>query len=477
MEADTGADVALLQAAIELADDETATERASFYAYARRGRPEATAQVSRDVEVRHRGQAYRIVVSQLAPNRYRTEVDGPSSRSEVERLSGHERRITIDGVTHRTLISARAPTCWSRSTASRTASPATTAASSAPAVRPWSSRSPSAEGDEVAEGDVVAVVESMKMETSLTAPFAGRVRRVLSGTNVQVPAHTPLLQLEAIEDEAAESSAERVVVRRRGGVQRGRAEAAIDRLRCALLGYDVCGDEVRRALAVLRECDTDVTAAEQLAAGRLHRRARSDARPPRRSRARAPAQPAGVPARVPALARREGRAAPGALRHPARARALALRRREPGPHPALEDACYRLFVSQGRADLARAAVMAILEKRLERADEFVGKVERQFRGVLDRLELATERRDPVIADHARQLRNRYYDQPVIVERQAAGLRRAGAPSGGAAGGPASAPTARSTSAPSSRRRSCSPRSSSTACRTPPRASTRCCWRS
>ena len=57
---------------------------------------------------------------------------------------------------------------------------------------------PVSEGDEVAEGDVVAVVESMKMETSLTAPFAGRVRRVLTGTNVQVPAHTPLLQLEAI---------------------------------------------------------------------------------------------------------------------------------------------------------------------------------------------------------------------------------------------------------------------------------------
>ena len=33
--------------------------------------------------------------------------------------------------------------------------------------------------------------------------------------------------------------------------------------------------------------------------------------------------------------------------------------------------------------------------------------------MLDRLELATERRDPVIADLARQLRNRYYDQPLI----------------------------------------------------------------
>ena len=33
--------------------------------------------------------------------------------------------------------------------------------------------------------------------------------------------------------------------------------------------------------------------------------------------------------------------------------------------------------------------------------------------MLDRLEAATERRDPVIADLARQLRNRYFDQPVI----------------------------------------------------------------
>ena len=142
MEADTGADAAILQAAIEIADRETATERASFYAYARRGRPEATAQVSRTVEVRHRGQAYRIVVAQLAPNRYRcedrrlgrrgqrssgcpaTSAGSPSPASPTARSSA-----------------ARAPTCWSRSTASRTASPATTAASSAPAARRWSSRS------------------------------------------------------------------------------------------------------------------------------------------------------------------------------------------------------------------------------------------------------------------------------------------------------------------------------------------------
>ncbi len=416
MEADHGADAAILQAAIELADDETATERASFYAYARRGRPEAAAQVSRVVEVRNRGQAYRIVVAQLAPNRYRTEVDGAVVEAVVERLSGHERRITIAGQTHRTMISRQGadllvevhgvPHRISRDDGGFVRSGGPSVVVGIP-VR---------EGDEVAEGDVVAVVESMKMETSLTAPFAGRVRRVLTGTNVQVPAHTPLLQLEAIEVEAAESSAERVTFASEETVSD--PVQAIDRLRWALLGYDVSGDEVRRALACLRECDADVTDAEHelldvFTDVRALTRARHD--DPDRELFHSPQEYMhaflrSLDAKAERLPERFETLLARALGHYG---VESLERT-----PALEDACYRLFVSQGRVDLARAAVMAILEKRLERADEYVGNVDNDFRGVLDRLELATERRDPVIADLARQLRTRYFDQPVILERQA-----------------------------------------------------------
>lgn len=40
-----------------------------------------------------------------------------------------------------------------------------------------------AEGDQVAAGDVVATIEAMKMEASITAPVAGTVERLaLSGT-------------------------------------------------------------------------------------------------------------------------------------------------------------------------------------------------------------------------------------------------------------------------------------------------------
>ena len=62
--------------------------------------------------------------------------------------------------------------------------------------RRWSWRSRSRPGDEVAAGDVVAVVESMKLETALRAPVAGRVREVLVAANTQVEGGTKLLRLE-----------------------------------------------------------------------------------------------------------------------------------------------------------------------------------------------------------------------------------------------------------------------------------------
>ena len=42
--------------------------------------------------------------------------------------------------------------------------------------------------------------------------------------------------------------------------------------------------------------------------------------------------------------------------------------------PRLEEACYRLFLSQQRAEIARTAIVAILDRRLEDADELVGHV-------------------------------------------------------------------------------------------------------
>ena len=46
-------------------------------------------------------------------------------------------------------------------------------------------------GDTVAVGDSLAVLEAMKMEMAVRAPFAGKVRQVMTIPNVQVDTGAP----------------------------------------------------------------------------------------------------------------------------------------------------------------------------------------------------------------------------------------------------------------------------------------------
>ena len=106
---------------------------------------------------------------------------------------------------------------------------------------------PVAVGDEVAAGAPVLVLESMKMETVLPAPFRARVRELLVSAGSQVETGAPLLRLEPVgdADEAVEEApgasveldldgrapAETTAAER---AARGRADL------CAmLLGYDI----------------------------------------------------------------------------------------------------------------------------------------------------------------------------------------------------------------------------------------------
>ncbi len=194
------ADAALVQAAIALTDEATAAARARFYALARRGRPHADAEADQTVDVLHRGSSYRLTVSQTGPRRYLVTVDGARIEATVEQLTEHERRLTYGGRSYRTMTAVQdadllvevngVPHRISRDEGGlvRAHSPGVVVAI------------PVSEGDEVQAGDVVAVTESMKMESSLTATVHGRVREVLVSANAQVPAGKPLLQIEPLED-------------------------------------------------------------------------------------------------------------------------------------------------------------------------------------------------------------------------------------------------------------------------------------
>jgi acetyl/propionyl-CoA carboxylase alpha subunit/acetyl-CoA carboxylase carboxyltransferase component len=418
------ADVALIGAAIEMGEIETALERANFYAFARRGRPQADAVVGRTIDLRHAGHGYRFRVQEVGPQRFRVEVDGVTAEVEVERLDAYERRIVYRGDAYRTVTSAQGaqllievngvPHRVSRDDRGFVRSLAPGVVISIP-VTP---------GDEVAPGDVVAVLESMKMESSLTAPFRGRVRDVLVRANVQVGAQAPVVRLDPIEGGEAEDGGARVSFAAADADRLERAERCAENLRrleWLVLGYDVEEEEGLRIAAALDAscadllgCDPQLVPGEHRLLGvyadlrSLTRRRHSD--DPEGDLLRSPqeylhsylrsldAEAEGLPQSfVTSLER--------ALRH----YGVEGHERTPG----LERACHRLFLSQERADVSRAAVTAILDHRLQRAESLVGNVGEEFREVLDNLIAATEQRDQVVADLAREVRYRYYDEPVI----------------------------------------------------------------
>lgn len=56
-----------------------------------------------------------------------------------------------------------------------------------------------AEGDEVTTGETLVVLEAMKMEHRLVAPWPGRVRRVACAVGEVVDGGCPLVELEPDE--------------------------------------------------------------------------------------------------------------------------------------------------------------------------------------------------------------------------------------------------------------------------------------
>jgi acetyl-CoA carboxylase carboxyltransferase component/biotin carboxyl carrier protein len=421
------ANVAVIQAAIELADAATADDRARFYALARRGRPHADAGVSRTIEQRHRGQRYGIVVSQVGPASYRLAVDGSQVEADVERVSRFERRLSMGGRTFRAVVSLQGTELL----VEVDGVPHRVARDDGGIIR---NRGPAvvvsipvSAGDEVEAGDVIAVVESMKMESSFVAPFRARVREVLAAPNVHLDAQAPIVRLESLDDEAPETE---IRDRLDFGVLASpstmevpaRCHENLRRLERLMLGYDINPAEVAAIVEDLHGACSDPLVCDPALVPGEHRllgiyadlgaltQLRRDAADPAEALLRSPQEhlhaylrsldpeAEGLPNRFVARLR-------AALAHYG---ISSLDRT-----PELEAACYRLYLSQQRADAARAAVLAILDRRLDQADELAGHVGEDFRDALVRLAAATEGRDAVIADLANEARFRYFDEPLI----------------------------------------------------------------
>ena len=423
-----GADLALVQAAIDVADGEDRVEQARFYGGARRGRPQATDGIGHEVELRLAGNLYHLGVWRIGPTRWRVVVDDATIDADLERTGAYEARlrvgdtvhhivrsrhggdllVEVDGVAHRVSLEdaglVRAP------------APAVVVALRVSA------------GSEVVAGDPVVVLESMKMETVLAAPVTGRVREVLVGTNVQVDTGTPLLLLEPVGRPVDGGNHPRVVATAEPATPVTTTAAAAERnrsnhqlLEWLLLGYDLPDDEVHRVAAedaelraLLGDGDPGVIEQEHRLL-RLYATLRSLTRPQHGSgevgeAARSPsehfhaflrsldAQGEGLPPWY--VASLEEVAAAYGIEGLHRSDELA-------------EAMYRAFRALQRSDAQRSVVLGVLGRRLEHADELVGVVPGEFRGVLDRLVDVTRSRDALVADRAQLVRHRYYDQVVL----------------------------------------------------------------
>ena len=274
-----GADpIALLAAAVEAADVEQAAVQANFVAAAARGRPELPDEVGHRLRLRTRGGCCQVHVYRLGQGDYRVAVgpaaDGPARAGSapagsgpdgtgprgdipgetalvdvnVHRLGRYERAITCRGRRYRIVAVSQGP----RLLIEVDGVPHVIVRDDGGKVR---SPSPAfvvavlvAEGVIVRAGDPLAVVESMKMETAITAPHDGVVSSVFAQVNTQVKAGAPLVALQAPSQQAtaSEPGCEAAQFADPAAPPAVLDEAGIGRmLRAYLLGYDIEDGDAR----------------------------------------------------------------------------------------------------------------------------------------------------------------------------------------------------------------------------------------
>ena len=432
---DDHAGLALLVAAAQAYRASAVYARSAFFAAAGRGRPRATHESLVTVDCRLGGEKYRLAVQRVSPNTYRLEVEGKLLTMTLEPLSDYESRVTIGGQTHRVVSVTQGQDHLievdnvihriSRGDVGTVRSPSPSLVV-AVNVKP---------GDSVAKGDSLVVLEAMKMETAITAPFAGTVVDVLTGPSIQVDAGAALLRLEAKSASSAAASGRRVDFNRIAAERsvelsgRERCLELLDAIRWTILGYDTQPGMVRdlagRLLAAHKEIEQHDR--QVVAAGLAVLGAFSDVNSLARNR---PVDDTGdVETRNPKedfhqylrALDLEAEGLPASFRDRLE-RALShygvdsLER-----SVALERAAFRIFNAQQVAAAHEPLLAAVLNVLRLDPQRLVPASAQKLRKTLDDFVISTELRFPNLGNKARNVRYQNFEQPGILARKAAVL--------------------------------------------------------
>ena len=428
------AGVALIAAAITAYDEQEVAERLYFLATAHGGRPQARHEVGRAVDLKLAGATHRVAVAQVGAGRYRVGL-GPAGAEQtldvtVEQQGEFAARMHVGGRPFRVVGAAHGVVHLvevegishrvTRDEGGVLRSPAPALVVAVPVEV----------GATVDAGAPVLVLESMKMETVVTAPFAARVRELMVAPGGQVESGMPMVRLEPLSDgdggtPAGTTDAAELDLPAPAGEPSPavRATALLADLRGLLLGFDGSPSERDEALAeyltlrpkalaanpnLLRAELDAVTVFADLAELSRNRPAGEETSD---VRVHSPREyfhsylhsldvdrehlPESFRDRMTQVLAHYG---VGDLERT----------------PALEEAVYRVFLAQQRSASDLSVVTSLLQQWLSEAppEHDLGQ---HAHDVLDRLVVATQLRFPVVGELARSARFRWFDQPLAQE--------------------------------------------------------------
>ena len=417
------AGVAVVAAAIEAYLERARTETARLFETAHGGRPSASLQVGRPVELKLRGVPYQVSTVNTGPGRFRVGVASGEVTQTVEVLMEHvddvRRRLVVGGQRYSLVTATHGPTTFvevdgvahrvSRDEGGVLRSPA-------PALVV---ATPVAVGDEVEAGATVVVLESMKMETVLHAPYPARVKELSVITGSQVETGAALIKLEQLgegtEETPGETGPALDLPADDGGdpeTQRARALAALS---AVVLGYDVPPEDQDAALsaylAVRDEGTADEVALLETFADLAELTRNRPLDEDRQTELRVHSPREHFHTYLQSLDTERG-----GLPEQFRERLTRVLRHygveDLERTPELEAAVFRIFLAQQRT-MPEVALVSALLGGWSRETPPTGPLAARAREVLERLGRVPQGRYPAVGDLARSVRFRWFDQPAV----------------------------------------------------------------
>jgi acetyl/propionyl-CoA carboxylase alpha subunit/acetyl-CoA carboxylase carboxyltransferase component len=262
--------VALAAAAIEVYEEEEGIERQRLLSTASGGRPQVQHRSGRPLDLKLRGASYRVRVARVGAHRFRVGIEaGEGARTadvQLDRFDRHTGQIAVNGTRYRLLTATHGPVLLAEvdGVAHRVSrDEGGVVRSPAPALVV---ATPLAPGAEVEAGAPVLVLESMKMETVLRAPFRARLKECLVSVGSQVQTGAPLLRLEPLASGDGDGDGQGDAPADGGAGSAGaagldlppapatlpvreRVTRGLEDLRSLLLGFDLDPHDERRVLA------------------------------------------------------------------------------------------------------------------------------------------------------------------------------------------------------------------------------------